>query len=34
LRNAEQRDAATRFLAHLHSKAALQIFAKHGFLIR
>lgn len=34
LRNAEQRDAATRFLAHLRSKAALQIFARHGFLIR
>lgn len=34
LRNAEQRDAATRFLAHLRSKAALRIFAQHGFLIR
>jgi molybdate transport system substrate-binding protein len=34
LRNAEQRDAAMRFLVHLRSKAALRIFANHGFLIR
>jgi molybdate transport system substrate-binding protein len=33
LRNAENRDAATRFLAHLRSKAALRVFAKHGFLV-
>jgi len=32
LRNAENRDAATRFLAHLRSKDALRIFVKHGFL--
>jgi molybdate transport system substrate-binding protein len=31
LRDAENRQAATRFLAYLKSKAALNIFAKHGF---
>ncbi|MFL6247151.1 MAG: molybdate ABC transporter substrate-binding protein [Thermoanaerobaculia bacterium] len=33
LRDAENREAAMRFLRHLQSKAALRIFAKHGFLI-
>jgi molybdate transport system substrate-binding protein len=34
LRDAEERDAAMRFLAYLRSKHALRVFAKHGFLIR
>jgi molybdate transport system substrate-binding protein len=33
LRDADNRDAAARFLQHLQSKAALRIFAKHGFII-
>ncbi len=34
LRDAENPAGARRFLAHLRSKEALSIFAKHGFLIR
>jgi molybdate transport system substrate-binding protein len=34
LRDAEERDAALRFLRYLRSKNALRVFAKHGFLIR
>ena len=34
LRDAQNRDAATRFLRHLQSPAALRTFAKHGFLIQ
>jgi molybdate transport system substrate-binding protein len=34
LRDAEERDAAMRFLGYLRSKHALRVFAKHGFLIR
>jgi molybdate transport system substrate-binding protein len=34
LRDAEQRQAAMRFLSYLQSKPALAVFAKHGFLIR
>ena len=34
LRDAENRDAAMRFLQHLQSKEALRIFAKHGFIIQ
>jgi molybdate transport system substrate-binding protein len=34
LRDAEHRAAALRFLAYLRSKAALRVFADHGFLIR
>lgn len=34
LRDAENRDAAMRFLRHLQSKAALRVFAKYGFIIQ
>jgi molybdate transport system substrate-binding protein len=34
MRDAEHRDAALRFLNHLHSKAAAAIFARHGFILR
>jgi molybdate transport system substrate-binding protein len=34
LRDAGEREAAMRFLQHLQSKAALRIFAKHGFIIQ
>lgn len=34
MKDAEQPDAARRFLAYLRSKAALAIFARHGFIIR
>ncbi len=34
LRDAEQRAAAMRLLAYLRSKAALHVFAKHGFEMR
>lgn len=34
LSDAENRDGAMRFLQHLRSKAALRIFAKHGFIIQ
>lgn len=34
LRDAENRAAALRFLSCLRSRAALRVFAKHGFLIR
>lgn len=33
LKNAEQPEAARRFLAHLQSRAAKAIFAKHGFIV-
>ncbi len=33
LRDAEEREAATKFLAYLQSKAALDVFVKHGFLL-
>ncbi|MFP5246943.1 MAG: molybdate ABC transporter substrate-binding protein [Thermoanaerobaculia bacterium] len=34
LRDAPQPAAAQRFLAYLRSKAALDVFARHGFLVR
>lgn len=34
LKNAAHRDGATRFLAYLRSKPALDIFRKHGFLVQ
>ncbi len=34
LRDAENGDAAMRFLRHLRSPAALRVFAKHGFIIQ
>lgn len=34
VRDAEHRDAALRFLEHLRSKAALNVFARHGFVVR
>lgn len=34
LRDAGDRDAATSFLQHLRSKAALHVFAKHGFIVQ
>ena len=34
LRDAQEREAALRFLRYLRSKNALRVFAKHGFLIR
>lgn len=34
LRDAENPAAAKHFLAYLRSKAALQVFAKHGFILR
>jgi molybdate transport system substrate-binding protein len=33
MKNAEQPEAAKRFLAHLQSNAAKAIFAKHGFIV-
>lgn len=34
LRDAEERDAALRFLRHLQTKDARAVFARHGFVIR
>jgi molybdate transport system substrate-binding protein len=34
LRDADQRDAALRFLRHLQTKDARAVFARHGFLVR